>query len=305
MKNQNQILTVGSIALDNLETIKGKRERVLGGSATYFSMAASHFSEIRVVGVIGTDFTEDGHQIFRGDNIDNQNIQILDGETFAWGGKYADDFSTRETLFTNLGVFADFNPKIIDSHLNTPIVFLGNIHPDLQMNVINQMRDDSLIISDTMNLWIDISLNRLWDVIEKTDVFLLNDEEAMQLTGETNLDLCAQNLLQKGPQTVIIKKGAKGSMVRGDVNMDNIPVFPGVDVFDPTGAGDSFAGGFCGYIAKYGKENLVDAIIFGSAIASFTVSQFSVDGLRNITIEDINQRAEIISNLLSEKISIE
>ena len=305
MKKPNPILTVGSIALDNLETIKGKKEKTLGGSATYFAMAASHFTETRVVGVVGTDFTDDGHDIFNRKNINSNNIQIVEGETFAWGGKYADDFSSRDTLFTNLGVFENFKPKINPNHLNTPIVFLGNIHPELQMDVINQMSDDSLIITDTMNLWIDISLNRLWDVIERTDILLLNDEEVEQLTGETNLKTAAELLLNKGPKTVIIKKGAKGSMMCGETNLDDIPVFPGVDVSDPTGAGDSFAGGFCGYLAKFGTENLVDAIIYGSAIASFTVSQFSVDGLRNIKIDDIEERAEVISNLLSEKISID
>ena len=305
MKKPNPILTVGSIALDNLETIKGKKEKALGGSATYFAMAASHFTETRVVGVVGTDFTDDGHDIFNRKNINSNNIQIVEGETFAWGGKYADDFSSRDTLFTNLGVFENFKPKINPNHLNTPIVFLGNIHPELQMDVINQMSDDSLIITDTMNLWINISLNRLWDVIERTDILLLNDEEAEQLTGESNLKTAAELLLNKGPKTVIIKKGAKGSMICGETNLDDIPVFPGVDVSDPTGAGDSFAGGFCGYLAKFGTENLVDAIIYGSAIASFTVSQFSVDGLRNIKIDDIEERAEVISNLLSEKISID
>ena len=305
MKNQNSILTVGSIALDNLETIKGKREKVLGGSATYFAMAASHFTETRVVGVVGTDFTDDGHEILSSENINNENLQIVEGETFAWGGKYSDDFSSRDTLYTNLGVFENFKPKINPDHLNTPIVFLGNIHPELQIDVINQMSDDSLIITDTMNLWIDISLDRLWDVIERTDILLLNDEEAEQLTGESNLKIAGKYLLNRGPKTVIIKKGAKGSMICGEINLDDIPVYPGVDVCDPTGAGDSFAGGFCGYIAKYGTENLVDAIIYGSAIASFTVSQFSVDGLRNIKFDDIKERVQVISHLLSEKISID
>ena len=234
-------------------------------------------------------------------NIDNKNVQVIDGKTFAWGGKYSPDFSTRETLFTNLGVFEHFNPIIHSDHTSTPIVFLGNIHPKLQMNVINQMSDESLVITDTMNLWINISLNRLWDVIANTDIFLLDDEEAEQLTDTSNLIKAAEILLSKGPDTVIIKKGVKGSMIAGKENLDNIPVFPGVDVCDPTGAGDSFAGGFCGYLAKFGEENLIDAIIFGSAVASFTVSQFSVNGLRNIQLKDIEKRANVISNLLSEK----
>ena len=305
MNNQNPILTVGSIALDNLETIKGKRERVLGGSATYFAMAASHFTEVRVVGVVGTDFTDDGHNIFKSENIDTKNLQIVEGETFSWGGKYTDDFSTRDTLFTNLGVFENFKPIINNNHLDSPIVFLGNIHPELQLDVIHQMSNDSLIITDTMNLWINISLDCLWDVISKTDILLLNDEEAEQLTGEQNLKIAGKKLIQKGPKTVVIKKGAKGSMICGEITMDNIPVFPGIDVIDPTGAGDSFAGGFCGYIAKYGTENLIDAILFGSAIASFTVSQFSVDGLREIKMSDIKERVDVISHLLSEKISID
>ncbi|MBC8196731.1 MAG: sugar kinase [Candidatus Marinimicrobia bacterium] len=304
MKTSNPILTVGSIALDNLETIHESRERVIGGSTTYFAMAASQFTEVRIVGVVGTDFTDDGHAIFNSKNIDTKNLQIEEGETFGWGGKYSPDFSSRETTFTNLGVFKHFNPIIHSEHTHTPIVFLGNIHPDLQLNVINQMQGDTLFITDTMNLWIDISLDQLWEVIQNTHIFLLNDEEAEQLTGTSDLKKASEILLSKGPETVIIKKGSKGSMVAGKENLDNIPVFPGVNLVDPTGAGDSFAGGFCGYIAKYGKTNLIDAIIYGSAVASFTVSQFSVDGLRNITMNDIENRANIISKLLTENIII-
>ena len=301
MKNQNSILTVGSIALDNLETIKGKKEKMLGGSATYFAMAASLFVEVRVVGVVGTDFTDEGHNIFDSNNIDKKNLQVIDGKTFSWGGKYSNDFSTRKTLFTDLGVFENFKPKIDKEHINTPIVFLGNIHPDLQMDVINQMNEDCLIITDTMNLWIDISLNSLFNVISKTDILLLNNEEAEQLTGESNLSKAGEILISKGPKTVVIKKGANGSMVCGEIEIDNIPVFPGIDVFDPTGAGDSFAGGFCGYLAINGRDNIIDAIIYGSAVASYTVSQFGVNGLKNINIDNIKDRAKTISSLLAEK----
>ena len=300
MKTQNNILVVGSIALDNIETIKGKKEKVLGGSATYFTIAASHFTEVRLVAVVGSDFTENNHAIFKKKNINTKNLQIVKGNTFAWGGKYNSDFSSRKTLFTELGVFKNFKPIIHNDHINTPIVFLGNIHPTLQLNVIKQINQNSLVITDTMNLWIDISLNELWKVIASTDIFLLNNEEAIQLTGTSNLKKASEILLSKGPETVIIKKGAEGSMIAGKENLDNIPIFPGIDVYDPTGAGDSFAGGFCGYLAKYGNKNLINAIIYGSAIASYTVSQFGVSGLKNIKLKDIEKRADIITNLLSK-----
>tara|TARA_B100001029_G_scaffold16819_1_gene11238 strand:- start:4244 stop:5161 length:918 start_codon:yes stop_codon:yes gene_type:complete len=305
MKNQNPILAIGSIALDNLETIKGRRERVLGGSATYFTIAASQFTEVRVVGVVGTDFTKSGHEIFNSKNINTQNLQIVEGDTFAWGGKYSDDFSSRDTLFTNLGVFENFKPKIHFEHLNSPIVFLGNIHPELQIDVINQISNDSFIITDTMNLWIDISLNRLWEVIQKTNILLINDEEAEQLTGEKDLKIAGKILLSKGPKTIVIKKGANGSMVCGEIEMDNIPVFPGIDVFDPTGAGDSFAGGFCGYLANHGPHKVINAIIYGSAVASYTVSKFSIEGLKSINLDNIKKRAAVISSLLKSKNKID
>ena len=298
MENTNPILTVGSIALDNIETIKGKKEQLLGGSATYFSIAASQFTEVRIVGVVGTDFTDEGHKIFNSTNINIKNLQTVKGKTFSWGGKYSDDFSSRETLFTDLGVFESFKPKIYNKHLNTPIVFLGNIHPELQMNVIKQISENSLIVTDTMNLWINISLDKLWEVIAKTDILLLNDEEAIQLTNELNLKKAGKILVKKGPKTVVIKRGAKGSMVFGEIELERIPVYPGIDVYDPTGAGDSFAGGFCGYLACFDSCNILEAIIHGSAVASYTVSEFSINGLKNINLEDIQVRAKVIRNLM-------
>ena len=295
----NDITVVGSIALDSLETPKGNRDALLGGSAMYFSLSASLFSKVELIGIVGTDFPDNGWETLKSRNIDYTNIEIKDGKTFQWGGKYSDDYDSRETLFTELGVFDNYSPIINDTLHDSQFIFLGNIHPDMQMDVIKKSNDDQKIILDTMNLWINISLDRLKQVIAKTNIFLLNDEEAFLLTKKNKIESAAIALSELGPETIIIKKGSLGSYIYSKTNNFecNIPAFPIQKVIDTTGAGDSFAGGFVGSL---NKNNIVDSVVAGSAIASFTVSEFGVDGLVNIKKEQIDERIEHIKYLMKD-----
>lgn len=300
MNSQKPVLVVGSIALDSLETPKGNRSNVLGGSASYFTLAASLFTEVRVVGVVGTDFPEEGFSLYKRSNVNSDNLKIEEGTTFRWGGKYSNDYSERETLFTELGVFESFTPDIIPGHRNTPFLFLGNIHPGLQLHVLDQMEKNVMVVTDTMNLWIDIALSELKEVISKTNIFLLNDEEAVQLTGGSDLKQVGKSLLESGPQTVIIKQGARGSLIFDKGDCISVPVFPDVDVKDPTGAGDSFAGGFLGYLTSNEKQDITEAVVCGTAVASYTVSDFSINGLLPLTKEQIEMRSRKISSIMLE-----
>ena len=288
------ILAVGSIALDSLETIEGNRTEIIGGSSTYFGLAAKLFAPVSLVGVVGDDFPQEGWNLLSDINIDVKNIQIQPGTTFRWGGRYNNDYSHRETLFTNLGVFEKFQPSILENYKKADFLFLGNIQPDLQLNVASQMESVKTIVCDTMNLWIDLCPDKLWDVLKKVDIFLLNDEEAIQLTGKKNLSEAANQLLQSGPRVVIIKQGANGALLTYDDVSVQIPVFPIKSLIDPTGAGDSFAGGFIGHLVNSGSNNLIEAVITGAAIASFTVSGFGVEGLLEANIDSLQNRKNII-----------
>lgn len=289
MKFDDSILTIGSIALDTIETKNGSRENILGGSASYFSIAASYFRDVNVLGVVGDDFPKKYWDLYKQFHINTENIEIKNGPTFRWGGKYSDDYNTRETLFTELGVFENYSPIVNNSVQNSKFIFLGNIHPDMQMSVINKTNDKQLVILDTMNLWIDISLGALKNVIKNTDIFLLNDEEAFLLTNEKNVKAAASILSTMGPDIVIVKKGSLGSYIldnKNNIKM-NVPAFSIDNVVDTTGAGDSFAGGFVGNLKN---NNIIDSVIAGSAIASFTVTAFGVEGLLNISKAEINAR---------------
>ena len=299
MNNENSILTIGSIALDTIYTKNAHRENILGGSASYFSIAASYFRRVNVLGVVGNDFPKKYWDLYKKYNINTDNIEIKNGSTFRWGGKYSNDYDTRKTLFTELGVFENYSPIINESLYNSKFIFLGNIHPTMQMSVIKKTTSDQIIILDTMNLWIDISLNILMQVISKVHVFLLNDEEAFLLTKKDNVEDAACILKSMGPEIIIIKKGSLGSYLYDSKNniKATIPAFPIDNVIDTTGAGDSFAGGFVGNIEK---TNLIDAVIIGSAIASFTVSEFGVEGLININNKQINHRVNYIKNLIKD-----
>ena len=293
-----KIITVGSIALDTLETPSGKVTDALGGSSTYFALAASMFAPVHLVGVVGTDFPETGWELFKSRNIDVTDVQIVDGKTFRWGGRYSDDLHSRDTLFTELGVFENFQPVIKDKAGQADLVFLGNIHPGLQKTVCDSALNARSIVTDTMNLWIDISRNELMDVIRQTDIFLLNDEEAIQLTGKDDLNEAADTLLAYGPSVVIIKQGGRGSLLADGQTRIQIPVVPGITAIDPTGAGDSFAGGLLGYLANNSETDLIPAVIQATAVASFTVSGLGVDGLMVATPETVEERVKLVSSLM-------
>ena len=296
------ITVVGSIALDSLETPKGVRSLILGGSAMYFSLSASLFSSVEVVGVVGTDFPKEGWEIFKSHNINYDNIEIKDGKTFSWGGRYSDNYSKRDTLFTDLGVFENYQPMIKNSLNKNGTLFLANIHPSLQLDVLNKMKSEvSLVVADTMNLWIDTDLRGVNEVISKSNIFLLNDEEAMQLTGLSELYDAGECILNQGPETVIIKMGAKGSLLIEKNLLSHIPCVPDIDVFDPTGAGDSFAGGLIGFISQFGVQNKKMALVYASAIASFTVSDFGINQLLRLNLDDVKSRVEIIQKLIEQQ----
>ena len=298
-KNKNTITTIGSIALDTIHTPNEIRENILGGSASYFSLAASFFRKVNMIGVVGSDFSQEYWEIYKNFNINIDNVEIKEGNTFRWGGKYSSDYDSRETLFTELGVFDNYMPTLNTSIKESQFIFLANIHPNMQMSIINQASSKQIIILDTMNLWIDISLDELLNVISHTDIFLLNDEEATLLTKQSSMELAALELSKLGPEIIIIKKGSKGSYIYNKKNNSqmNIPAFPIKQIVDTTGAGDSFAGGFVGTL---NNNNIIDSVIMGSAIASFTVSEFGVEGLLNINKEELNNRVKYIKSQIKE-----
>ena len=294
MQDSKKILAVGSIAFDSIKTPNGNRDKIIGGSCTYFSVAASHYTEVSIIGVVGNDFQKQHWDLFKKYNINTQSVTIEDGKTFSWGGEYNHDYSHRETLFTNLGVFENFKP-MIKRHFNQPILYLGNIQPELQLDVINKVKSPHLIAADSMNLWIDLFPEKVWELISKVNIFMLNDEEAIQLTGKNNLEDIAKEFLDKGPQIVVIKKGSQGSLVAYNNKMSNVSVVPKTSVYDPTGAGDSFAGGMLGYISNHGCNNPIEAVIHGPAIASYTVSGFGLEELCKINKHDLNNKINQIS----------
>lgn len=294
---ENKILTVGSIAIDELHTSKGSRDNILGGSATFFSIAAARYNPVNLIGIVGDDFPKEGWELFKKYNINTDLVTVEKGTTFSWGGKYSDDYSTRETLYTNLGVFENYVPNIKDS-ISTEYLYLGNIQPSLQLDVIDKVKNKKRIVSDTMNLWINLDIEGLWEVIKKSDIFLLNDEEAMELTKKTDLKEIASDLLKMGPEIVIIKKGANGSLLVSDKDILEVPAYDQIDLFDPTGAGDSFAGGLVGYFSKYGEDNLKEALIHATVTASYTVSAFGVDGLTSSSEDSFNSRCQYIKSKL-------
>jgi sugar/nucleoside kinase (ribokinase family) len=293
MQDSKKILAVGSIAYDSIQTPKGNRERILGGSCTYFSVAASSYTNVQIIGIVGNDFDTDSWNIFKKYNINTDNVEIADGKTFSWGGDYNSDYSTRDTLFTELGVFENFIPNI-DSNIKNPILYLGNIQPQLQLDVINKVDSPHLIAADSMNLWIDLFPDKVRELISKVDLFMLNDEEARQLMNKDNLEDIADDLLRMGPKIVIIKKGGDGSLLAYKNKRINISVVPNTPIYDPTGAGDSFAGGLLGYISNHGLENPEKAVIHGTAVASYTVSGFGLENLYKLKKDDLNKKIQEI-----------
>ena len=295
MSEKKEILAVGSIAFDSIKTINGDRNHILGGSATYFGVAASLFTQVSVIGVVGSDFKNNHWSIFKEKNINTNSVDIINGKTFSWGGEYNRDYSERKTLFTELGVFENFKPNIKNKY-NNPILYLGNIQPDLQFDVINKVNKPYLIAADSMNLWIDLFPEKVWELISKVNILFLNDEEAIQLTKETDLYKIADKFLSLGPQIVIIKKGSKGSLLAYENNYYEVSVVPETKLIDPTGAGDSFAGGVMGYMAINGIENPLQAVLYGTAIASYTVSSFGLENLINISKGNLHQKINQITH---------
>jgi sugar/nucleoside kinase (ribokinase family) len=291
----NPILAVGSVAFDTIKNPFGEAERVVGGSATYFSVAASFFTEVRLVAVVGEDFADRGDEIFAGRSIDLAGLQTVPGETFRWKGEYGFDLNSRETIYTKLNVFEDFEPVIPEAYRSSPFVFLGNIHPRLQLDVLDQVRAPRLVAADTMNYWIEGAPDDLREVLKRVDVLIINDSEARELSGEANLVKAARAIRAMGPTTAIIKRGEHGCLMTcpGEGEFFAAPALPLEEVFDPTGAGDTFAGGFLGSLAACGEVTqaaMARAIIYGSTLASFAVEDFSLDRLLRLTRDEIAER---------------
>ncbi|MCP3678279.1 MAG: sugar kinase [Deltaproteobacteria bacterium] len=287
------ILVVGSVAFDSVETPFGKADEVLGGSGTYFSTAASYFADINLVAVVGEDFP-DSHLDFmkeRGINIDG--LQKVEGKTFRWKGRYEYDLNQAHTLETHLNVFESFDPVIPDSYRDAEYVFLANIDPELQLKVVEQVRNPKLVACDTMNFWIEGKPDALKRLLNKTDIFVINEGEAREFTGESNLIKASRKILDYGPTTLIVKRGEYGALMFSGQTIFSAPAYPLEDIFDPTGAGDSFAGGFMGYLANtenLNEDGIRQAIILGSVMASFNVEDFSLNRLKNLTNEEIKER---------------
>ena len=297
------ILVVGSVAYDTLETPSGRRDDVLGGAATHFSTAASFFTDIHLVGVVGDDFENEHVEFLKGRGINLAGLEVVkDGKTFRWSGHYLDDINQAQTRKTELGVFADFDPKLSEHHRERPYLFLANIHPALQLRVLEQMNGPKLTAMDTMNLWIDTTRDELQKVIERVDMIFINDEEARMLTGETNVTKAANQIIEWGPKVVIVKRGEHGALVfKGDM-VFSAPALPLTEVRDPTGAGDTFAGGFLGYVGRTGStsdDDLKRAAVCGSVMASFQVEDFGLDRLRELTHEEIEGRFQTFCDLSS------
>ena len=299
------LLTVGTVAFDDIETPLGKADKIVGGACTYISLAASYFvKDIKLVSVIGDDFPQNMLDLLKSKGVDLDGLQVKEGEkSFFWAGKYHDDLNSRDTLDTQLNVLADFDPVLPESYKDTQFVMLGNLTPDVQMRVIEQMNGrPKFIAMDTMNFWMDIALDRLKEVLKKIDCLIVNDEEARQLSGEHSLVKAADAILQMGPRYLVIKKGEHGALLFYDGDIFFAPALPLAEVFDPTGAGDTFAGGFMGYLAQNGDisfENMKRAVIFGSAMASFCVEKFGTERLQDLSSTDIAHRVGRFVNLVN------
>ncbi len=304
------LITVGTMAFDAIETPFGKVDKIVGGSATYVAYAASNFLQpIHQISIIGNDFPKEEIEALerRGVKLDGVEV-VADKKSFFWSGKYHLDMNTRDTLVTDLNVLADFNPIVPDSYQDSEFLMLGNLMPKLQLSVINQMKvRPKLIVMDTMNFWMDIALDDLKEVLKKVDVLLVNDGEARQLSGEFSLVKAARKIMEMGPQFLIIKKGEHGALLFHKHHVFFAPALPLEEVFDPTGAGDTFAGGFIGHLAKtkdISFENMKTAIIVGSALASFCVEKFGPERMKEITKEDIDERIREFVQLVNFDIDL-
>ena len=292
------LVIIGSVAFDAIETPFGKTDKIVGGAATFASLAASYFYDrVKIVAVVGDDFPKEDIAYFKSQHIDTTGLQIKQGErSFFWSGKYHNDMNSRDTLITELNVLADFDPIIPDSYQDCEYLLLGNLTPKVQQTVIKRLYNrPKLIVLDTMNFWMDIALDDLLQTLKSIDVLTINDAEARQLSGEYSLVKAAGKILQMGPKYLIIKKGEHGALLFGEGKIFSAPALPLADVFDPTGAGDTFAGGFIGYLAQSGEisfDRMKNGIIIGSVLASFCVEKFGTEKLKNLTQEEIKARVQ-------------
>jgi sugar/nucleoside kinase (ribokinase family) len=296
------LLVVGSVALDSVETPFGKADEVLGGSATFFSASASNLVPVQVVGVVGNDYPMDKLEPLKKRGVDFAGLEKADGSSFRWRGRYRHDLNSAETLETHLGVFSNFHPKIPAQFRKAPFVFLGNIDPRLQLEVLTQIEKPKLVACDTMNFWIESRRPDLVKLLEHVDAITLNDGEARQLTDQFNLVKAARWIMEKGPQLVIIKKGEHGAFMFTKGTVFFAPAYPLEEVFDPTGAGDSFAGGFMGYLARTGdlsEESLRRAVVYGSAMGSFAVEKFSIERLLTVDAQQLQARVKEFRRLVA------
>ena len=295
------LLVVGSIAFDSIETPAGRVDRTLGGAATYVAVSASLFTDVRMVGVVGDDFTDKELRVFAGRKINTDGIERASGKSFFWAGRYNINMNQRTTLATELNVFANFRPRLPAHYADSEFLFLANIDPALQLSVLKQMRRrPRLVALDTMNFWIEGALKELKNTLRHVDVLVINDDEARQLSGEHNLTRAARRIFQMGPKTLVIKRGEHGALMVHPKVMFSVPAFPLDDVRDPTGAGDTFAGGFMGYLAREGRVNLHTlrrAMVYGSVMGSFAVERFGLDRLRTVKIGEVKTRARHFAKL--------
>ncbi|MAQ36754.1 MAG: sugar kinase [Thioclava sp.] len=299
----SSILVVGSLGYDTITTPLGRRENILGGSANYFSLASSIFAPVRIVGVVGEDYKSEDMALLEARSIDTQGLQKVNGETFFWEGRYEDDMNEAITVETRLNVFQDFKPELPESYKASEFVFLANIDPELQMDVLSQLSSKVFVGADTMNFWIGSKRAQLENLISKVDVLLINEGECRQLTKSNNIVHAVKSLTEMGVESVVVKRGEYGFMLYSQGQYFMLPAFPVAEVIDPTGAGDTFAGGFFGYLAGNGKrptiEHLKEACVYGCLLASYTVQDFGVAGVARVTKSELDSRLKNYAQMVS------
>lgn len=305
----NKLVIVGTCAFDQIETPFGKTDKILGGAATFIGMSASQFNtDPAIISIVGEDFPKEYLDKLTKRSINIEGIEIVKGgKTFFWSGKYHNDMNSRDTLITELNTLEHFNPVVPESYTDAQVVMLGNLQPSVQLSVINQMSNPKLVILDTMNFWMDIALDELKTTLKKVDVITINDEEARQLSGEYSLVVAARKIHEMGPQYVVIKKGEHGALLFHKEQTFFAPAMPLEEVYDPTGAGDTFAGGFAGYLAStkdISFENMKKALIYGSCLASFSVEKFGTERLEHVTQKEINNRLQQFKELTQYNIDL-
>ena len=306
----SKLVIVGTVAFDAVETHFGKTGKILGGSASFIGLSAAQFEvDSAIVSVVGGDFPQDYLNLFTDRNIDISSVKIVkEGKTFFWSGRYHNDMNTRDTLVTELNVLENFQPVVPESYKNAKVLVLGNLHPRVQSSVLDQMSDGStFVILDTMNFWMNNTLNDLLEVIKRVNVITINDEEARQLTGEYSLVAAARKIHEMGPEYVVIKKGEHGALLFNETNVFFAPALPLESVFDPTGAGDTFAGGFAGFLAQTENisfENMKNAVIYGSTLASFCVEKFGTERLESLQAEEVRTRLKAFKDLTRFEIEL-